>query len=127
MNVDINLNQSYKNESIDIKYNRFVKCTDCNGNGFDKNSESYECEICDGKGDVWEPVTGNKKCKYCMGSGKINSGICKKCNGLKVIQIEEDFKLNNIFNIKKDEIKYIKNKGSNSDCPITKIRNKSER
>lgn len=80
-NINVDLKRIYENKPITIKYKRKIKCQSCNGTGFDRNSHSEICEICDGKGrDIY-----NFKCEYCLGEGKIYTGTCKKCNGEKVI------------------------------------------
>ncbi len=85
-NLDIDLKRIYENKPITIKYNRRIKCESCKGTGFDRNSESFECEVCDGKGKD----SYNFKCESCLGEGKIYSGTCKECNGEKVTLKEQE-------------------------------------
>jgi len=102
-NLDINIgvkvdfSQTYSNIPITISYNRNVSCDRCEGSGFDPDSESFECEICDGKGvNAYGFV-----CEQCSGKRKIFSGTCTKCNGEKVINKKENFQLNNTYQIDK--------------------------
>lgn len=114
VNKEITLKDIYNDNDINIKYDRFISCDECNGTGFDPNSESYECDVCNGSGKVWEPGIGYRECEYCVGKGKIHAGTCKKCNGDKIIKKTEEFKLNNIFRIQGDDTKYIKGYGHQS-------------
>ena len=50
VNVTVTFSQVYSNSPIPISYKRYVSCDRCNGSGFDPDSESYMCEICDGNG-----------------------------------------------------------------------------
>lgn len=95
-NININLKQIYLNEPITIKYKRNVSCTDCNGTGFDKQSNSDQCEICEGKGkDKY-----GKICTYCHGDGKVYTGQCKTCNGEKVILKDTELTMQNISKLR---------------------------
>lgn len=114
LNIDINLKDIYNNKNKTIEYNRLVSCNVCNGTGFDPNSESHVCEVCNGDGRSWEPMFGYQKCKYCQGTGKIHTGTCKKCNGKKVINKKEKFTLNNIYRIRQSDTQYLKGYGNYS-------------
>ena len=114
LNIKVNLNDVYNNKCLTIKYNRNITCDVCNGTGFDPESESYECSVCDGVGKSWSPINGWVNCKYCRGSGKIHNGTCKKCNGEKVILKDEEFHLNNVYRIKSNDSKYLGGRGSQS-------------
>jgi len=95
INVNIDFKQIYKNDKITIKYKKFINCDECDGTGFDKSGESYDCVVCDGTG-----INNNRDCEYCQGTGKIHSGKCKKCNGEKVIIKETELLLQNISEIR---------------------------
>jgi len=112
--INVTLEDIYNDKNVKVKFRRNVHCSDCNGSGFDKNSESYECDICDGTGKVWENVVGEIKCKYCNGTGRIHSGICKKCNGNKLESRDEEFQLNNTHRLVNSETKYFQGYGHQS-------------
>jgi molecular chaperone DnaJ len=114
MSLNITLKDVYNNINKEIKYNRDVSCDECMGTGFDFESKSDECEVCNGSGKIWEPIIGYNTCKYCHGKGRIYTGTCKKCNGKKVIKKEEKFFLNNTYMIYKDDVKYIQGYGNQS-------------
>lgn len=107
--VNITLKDIYNNKNIPIRWKRNVKCDECSFTGFDPNSEEFECDACDGKGN-----DGFTRCKYCNGTGKIHTGTCKKCNGDKVIQKEEEFAFGNTFRIDKSFAKYMNGMGHQS-------------
>lgn len=107
--VKITLKDVYNNKQIPIKFKRDVKCDVCDFTGFDPESEEFECETCDGKGN-----DGFTHCKYCNGTGKIHTGKCKKCNGTKVISKDEEFAFGNSFRIDKSFVKYIRGMGHQS-------------
>lgn len=95
INTKINLKQIYLNEILKIKYNKFIRCDKCNGTGFDTESKSDICDVCDGTGKH-----NGKICEYCLGTGKIYSGKCDKCNGEKVVLFEADINIENISQLR---------------------------
>lgn len=109
ININITLKDVYNNVNVPIKFIHNVKCDSCNFTGFDPNSESFECDACDGKGG-----DGFTKCKYCNGTGKIHTGTCDKCHGEKVIQKEEEFGFSNSYSIDKSFVKYMRGLGHQS-------------
>jgi molecular chaperone DnaJ len=94
INIKVSFSDVYCNKPIPVTYNRYVTCDECNGSGFDPNSESFMCEMCDGTGKI-----SGMKCEHCNGSGKIHNGTCKKCKGEKVILKTESFNFQNSFQI----------------------------
>lgn len=95
-NMNIDLKRVYENKPITIKYKKRVKCNPCRGTGFDRDSESFECEVCDGRGkDVY-----GFRCESCLGEGKIYSGTCKTCNGEKVVLREQEIVLEKTYTIR---------------------------
>jgi DnaJ-class molecular chaperone len=78
-----------------IKFKRFLHCEDCKGTGFDKESTSDQCEICDGTGRNY-----GKTCEYCKGDGKVYTGQCKTCKGEKVTLKDTEVTLQNLFQIR---------------------------
>lgn len=116
LGVNITLKDVYNNNNILIKFQHNVKCDNCNFTGFDPNSESFECDACDGKGG-----DGFTKCKYCSGTGKIHTGSCSKCNGEKVISKDEEFGFTNSYSIDKSFVKYIRGLGHQSKHYSNKV------
>lgn len=95
-NVVVNLKQIYLNEELNIKFKRFFHCDSCNGTGFDKNSHSETCEICDGTGKD----NLGKQCTYCQGDGKIYTGQCPNCRGEKVILKDSEITIQNLAQLR---------------------------
>jgi len=96
MNVNINLVQVYLNENINLKFQKYVSCENCNGSGFDNKSHSDPCEVCDGSGkDRY-----GKTCTYCRGDGKVYTGQCPTCKGEKVILKDAEITLQNLFQVR---------------------------
>jgi len=114
--ANITLKDVYNNNNISIKFTHDIKCDLCNFSGFDPDSDSFECDACDGKGG-----DGFTKCKYCNGTGKIHTGTCKKCNGAKVVTKDEDFAFTNTFSIDKNFTKYMRGLGHHSKHYSNKV------
>lgn len=93
----INLKQIYLNEALTLKFKRYVHCNDCNGTGFDKNSRSDTCEMCNGVG-----YRNGKTCEYCKGDGKVYTGQCNTCHGEKIILKDTEINLQNLFQIRQN-------------------------
>jgi len=109
ININITLKDVYNNNNIPIRFKHDVKCNTCGFTGFDQESESFECETCDGKGS-----DGFTSCKYCSGKGRIHTGTCSKCNGEKVVSQDEEFGFSNSYMIDNNFIKYMRGLGHQS-------------
>jgi len=111
VNLIVTLNDVYKGNPIKVSYKRFVHCDTCKGTGFDPKSESYKCEVCDGRGiDNY-----GRKCNYCQGMGKVYSLPCGDCNdGQKVVLKDAEFNITNVENIRASEDKYLRGFGHQS-------------
>jgi len=123
LSIDITLEDVYNNIDKKVKYSRNITCDVCRGSGFDPDSDSHGCDICDGTGKEWNPSIGHSNCKYCQGTGKIYTGTCKKCNGEKVILKEEEFALNNVYRINTSDNKYLRGYGHQSKYYLNKVGN----
>lgn len=91
----VNLKQIYLNENLNIKFKKYIHCPDCNGTGFDTNSNIDTCEICNGTGK-----NQGRTCEYCMGTGSIHNGQCKTCKGEKIILKDTEVVLQNLNQIR---------------------------
>lgn len=120
LQVKVPLKDVYNNKEIQVKYKRNVNCDKCEGTGFDVDGDSDRCDACDGTGTAWEPSIGHTKCRFCRGKGKIYSGTCKKCNGDKVVQRDEQFQLNNVYRIANNDTKYLGGYGHQSKHYLNK-------
>lgn len=116
LNVIVSLKDIYKSEPIKVSYHRYVSCKHCEGTGLERDDNSFECDVCSSTGRY-----NGEKCPYCKGHGKIYTNICTKCKGEKRIFRKTDFFLNNVKNITKSDIKYIKEYGHQSRYYSEKI------
>ena len=94
--IVIDFATSIKGSKVDITYNHYVKCPECDGSGAEKGTNKITCPTCGGKGTV---VRGNgffqmrSTCPKCGGSGKIIEHPCKRCNGSGVEKKRETIKI----------------------------------
>jgi molecular chaperone DnaJ len=99
LDIDISTNitfkQIYNNDKLTLTFKKYVYCDSCKGTGFDRNSHSDLCEICDGTG-----INNNRTCEYCLGEGKVYTGKCNICNGEKVVLKDNEVKIQNIFQLR---------------------------
>ena len=72
----------------EISINRAEKCTECNGSGAKKGSDTIKCNECGGTGKVqftqntlFGRIASVTECKNCSGTGKIIKEKCSKCSG----------------------------------------------
>jgi len=111
VNLIVTLNDVYKGKPIKVSYKRFVHCETCKGTGFDPRSESYECEMCNGRGKD----NLGRKCEYCQGMGRVYSLPCGSCNdGEKIVLKDAEFNVTNIESMRVSEDKYLRGFGHQS-------------
>lgn len=70
-----------------IAYDRVVSCDDCSGSGGVPGSALGSCSACGGRGKVRFqqgvfPITVERPCSRCSGSGRIVSDPCRGCSGV---------------------------------------------
>lgn len=97
VNVAINLSDLFKKTKKSIKYDRFKKCTHCDGTGAE-DKEIIVCPHCNGKGvfertintgfNVVHTVT---ECPYCHGAGKRIKKPCRHCSGSGLQRKTEEY------------------------------------
>lgn len=86
--LNVTLEDIYNSSSKQIKYQRKVRCNECNGSGADKDSKIETCDKCGGTGTIisqngmWQQIT---TCHHCQGKGKIIKNPCKHCGGSGLI------------------------------------------
>jgi len=94
----VTLKDIYADKPITLQYKKQVKCSSCNGTGFDNDSDLIECEVCDSKGkDAY-----GYRCESCQGKGKISTKICNQCKGVKVEMKDSTVTINNVFSIRRN-------------------------
>ena len=89
VNLNVTLEQIYKQETVEFKYNHKVYCNKCNGEG-SKDCNKTVCKDCDGKGRVIKIMQMGPmiqqivmNCETCKGKGKVilEHNKCEVCNG----------------------------------------------
>jgi len=110
VNVIITLADVYKAQPLKVSYKRNIHCEECDGTGFDRESPSDECEMCNGLGKDHYGI----KCDYCQGTGSVYTQTCKKCNGGKVVSKDTEFNINNLYTIRKSVEEYLPGYGHQS-------------
>ena len=85
--LDVTLEQIYKEESINLKYNQKSACVKCNGEG-SKDGTKMSCATCNGSGQQVKVIRNGpmiqqmvSQCGACRGKGKIVKDKCEECNG----------------------------------------------
>ena len=86
--VQISFMDACKGTSVDIRFNRFEKCSDCGGTGAKAGTSAETCPDCRGTGSVRinqrTPLgvfQTTKTCDRCGGRGKIIRDVCPACSG----------------------------------------------
>jgi molecular chaperone DnaJ len=87
--MEMTLEDVEKGIEKEISYQTFIKCSKCEGRGYDKDSKFKDCSKCSGKGEIREArrsIFGTfmqvKQCDDCFGKGKIAENICSECRGI---------------------------------------------
>ena len=88
INKDITLEESYRGDTMNLRYDTYEFCKECKGVGSFKEAGSTKCGTCDGKGEIREVTRsffGNiqqvRECTTCKGKGEIPNKICHHCKG----------------------------------------------
>ncbi len=83
-----------------IKIKKFVRCSQCNGNGAEAGSSTKTCPVCQGTGEIKQvsrSVFGQfvniTTCNNCNGEGTVVDTPCKKCSGDGRVQDEVTIKI----------------------------------
>lgn len=107
INLNVTLEQIYKQIKIDIKYNKKYPCSHCKGTG-EEDGVIHYCPVCNGKGFISEEhrhlhgiFASRTVCPHCQGSGRVIKNPCLYCHGEKMESkiTSMEFQLRNtIFN-----------------------------
>lgn len=95
--VQLTLKELMSIKTIEISYNKHIRCPECHGAG---GSGEETCTYCNGSGQhvaVQQTPFGISKqisvCPHCHGTGKTFKSQCKRCNGTGLIQQHSKFKV----------------------------------
>ena len=82
--IYVTLNEVHSGATKEIRYNRQVRCKECDGTTIGKDSHLDTCPYCGGTGRIvssmgaWQTVS---PCPHCNGSGQIVQNPCHCCGG----------------------------------------------
>lgn len=87
--VNITLEQAYKGEEVEVKFERNITCQSCHGLG----GEMTKCSSCNGAG--FNTIVGGNhtirtSCHDCQGVGKKITNQCSDCKGSGVSETKQD-------------------------------------
>lgn len=95
--VPVNIKEIMMGGKRNFKFNRNVRCKDCNGNG---GSGIETCSHCHGTGMITEihrsgfgMIQNSRPCQYCGGTGKMVKNVCHTCNGSGFVQKQEEVEI----------------------------------
>jgi len=98
IDLSISLKNTLEDQNKNLNFKRYVKCSRCEGDGAEPDSDVKECRSCRGKGRVKQikqtPFGSIAKftvCPECNGEGTIPEKECNVCNGEGRIEQEEEF------------------------------------
>jgi len=100
IDIDISFKDAIFGVEKEIKIKHLEKCSECNGNGGEKDSKIITCDMCGGKGQVHQTqktIFGSfsqiSTCPKCNGAGKWPEKPCKECLGKGKIQKSKPIKI----------------------------------
>ena len=109
-NVNVTLEEIYKETGKIIEITRYVKCVDCDGVG---GKVKNKCSICDGKGTILRinqiapgfVQQSQQMCNRCSGQGSIikEEDQCNTCVGTSKIKSTKKLKINLTRKTRSDE------------------------
>lgn len=84
---DITLEEAFRGDTMNLKYETMGACAECKGMGSFKDAGTAKCSVCGGKGEIRETRSSFfgqfsqvRECASCKGQGEIPNKICRHCN-----------------------------------------------
>lgn len=119
INLKLSLEELYKGVHKKIKLNKHVKCSSCDGKGYNNGGGVKPCPHCQGTG-MFIQVTnrGNfvmqqsSPCHYCNGTGSIVENPCSSCNGTGTVLKNEEIEFDVPKGSYNNDVIVIKDKGN---------------
>ncbi len=118
VDLEINLEETLKDQEKIITLNKLVACSRCEGTGAEPGTELKECFSCRGTGRVRQikrtifgSFTRHTTCPECGGEGRKPEKFCNVCSGEGRIKKEQKIKINIPAGIDSDQILKLRNKG----------------
>jgi len=98
--ISIDFQEAVFGKEAEIEIERFIVCSDCQGNGREPGSSLLTCDICKGKGVVFKisqtffgSFRTTTTCPKCQGEGRIFEKRCKNCEGEGKIKKRETIRV----------------------------------
>ncbi|MCD6279817.1 molecular chaperone DnaJ [Candidatus Micrarchaeota archaeon] len=87
--LDISLEEAAKGVKKEMIINHLVKCSRCQGKGYEHGGGYKECPYCHGTGRIQQVrriggfgrIMTSSICSHCHGTGRIITKPCNRCNG----------------------------------------------
>ncbi|MBV6634181.1 MAG: molecular chaperone DnaJ [Alphaproteobacteria bacterium] len=96
-NLEIDLEQAFKGDKVQVRVPTSVICEACDGTGAEGKSEPETCPTCGGVGRV-RAQQGffmiERTCPTCSGAGKIIKNPCRVCSGSGRVRKEKSLSVN---------------------------------
>ncbi len=82
--MNMNLEDVFKDSEVNVKLKKREKCTTCDGSGAKPGTKAQTCSMCGGAGAVRQSqgfFSIQTSCPRCHGTGKTITSPCATCNG----------------------------------------------
>lgn len=92
----VTLREAARGTSKRIRFARMELCTDCNGTGAARGTQSSTCPQCQGAGQVRRTqgfFSISQTCPRCRGAGRVVLNPCSRCGGSGRSRVEREIKV----------------------------------
>lgn len=86
VNIAVTFEQIFNQETVEISYERYEDCKDCNGKGSSTPNDVEKCSACNGNGYKVNHFGSATVCDKCHGQRESFKKPCKTCGGNKVVR-----------------------------------------
>jgi len=119
VDVELNLEDTLRDQKKRIKILKWVVCPRCNGSGAEPGTRIKECFTCRGTGEVRQvkkiflgTIARQVPCPQCKGEGTIPEKPCNVCHGEGRVKREEEIELFIPKGVDSDQIIRVSGKGN---------------
>jgi molecular chaperone DnaJ len=88
-NLELDLEQAVRGDSVEIRIPVLTNCVDCSGSGAKPGTKPANCPDCNGSGQIRVSqgfFSIQQTCPRCRGQGKIITDPCRSCGGRGRVQ-----------------------------------------